>query len=334
MPELPAELAAGIDRVLAGHRSVELRRSATRLSERYRVDQPAHTPILTGASAVAGYLSTRMPATYAAVRAALSRAATADPELAPVHVLDIGGGTGAATWAARSVFDSVRSTQLVDVSPAALEMGRTLLSGSEIDVTTAQERIGGHTTARLADLGIAAYLLGELTEPDRDRAVALLASSAPVVTVVEPGTTAGFGRLLRARDQLVASGRRILAPCPHEDACPLAGPSRDWCHLAVRLPRTATHRAVKGGELGYEDEKYCYVVAGPRSPTTRVGTILRHPQFRGGHVKLTVCTPEHIVEDVTVAKRSRATYRAARHCAWGDAWPPPAPPRFERESPT
>lgn len=322
MPELPAELAAGIDRVLAGHRSAELRRSATLLSQRYRADHPAQAPILTGASEVAGYLSTRMPATYAAVRAALSRAAAADPELAPIHVLDIGGGTGAATWAARSVFDSVRSTQLVDVSRAALEMGRTLLSGTEIDVTTAQERIGATAEERPADLGLAAYLLGELTEPDRDRAVALLASSAPVVAVVEPGTTAGFGRLLRARDQLLASGRRILAPCPHEDACPLAGSSRDWCHLAVRLPRTATHRAVKGGELGYEDEKYCYVVAGPRPPVSRTGTILRHPQIRGGHLRLTVCSPGGAVVPVVVAKHDQSRYRSARRAGWGDAWPP------------
>ena len=63
---------------------------------------------------------------------------------------------------------------------------------------------------------------------------------------------------LQARDA-AGQGLRGRRAVPARPACPwCAGP--DWCH-AARLPRSDRHRQVKGGTLGWEDEKFSYVVA-------------------------------------------------------------------------
>ena len=42
----------------------------------------------------------------------------------------------------------------------------------------------------------------------------------------------------------------------------------NWCHFAVRLARTSLHRDVKGARLGYEDEKYSFLVVSPDPSAT------------------------------------------------------------------
>ncbi|KAI3709637.1 hypothetical protein L2E82_39403 [Cichorium intybus] len=64
-------------------------------------------------------------------------------------------------------------------------------------------------------------------------------------------------------------GAHIVAPCPHDGACPLDN-TRKYCHLVQRLQRTTSQLAYKqsnGVPLGgFEDEKFSYVVfrRGPR----------------------------------------------------------------------
>ena len=104
------------------------------------------------------------------------------------------------------------------------------------------------------------YVLDELA-PDAigplvDR---LWALTAGLLLVVEPGTPAGWSRILAARDRLIAAGAHILAPCPHQEPCPLAAP--DWCHFSRRVARSRLHRLTKGADVPWEDEKFIYLAA-------------------------------------------------------------------------
>jgi ribosomal protein RSM22 (predicted rRNA methylase) len=97
------------------------------------------------------------------------------------------------------------------------------------------------------------------------------------------------------------------------------GRAGDWCHFAVRVPRTRRHRLLKGGSLGYEDEKFAYLVAtrdvdAPRPPAR----ILRHPRVEKGRIVMTLCTPGG-AERAVVTRRDPA-WRRARKAEWGDAW--------------
>lgn len=271
---------------------------------------------------VLAYLAARLPATLAAVEAVLDSVAQLRSSWAPRSLLDIGTGPGTAAWAAASVFPSLSDATLVDRSSAMIDVGRRLAGRAEQPVL--RDAVWQHepvlaTRAEPADLVTACYVLGELRERDATTAVARWwqATRAELV-IVEPGTPEGFARILRSRTELLAAGATITAPCPADAACPMTGD--DWCHFGRRVARSSVHRTVKGADLGFEDEKYAYVVASRQAPVHAAARVLRTPQVRSGHIRLTLCqAPAR--RDVVVARSQRAEYRWARHARWGDAVP-------------
>jgi len=324
------ELDAALDAVLGDTAGAELQRAAGRLTAAYRAGalpgEQLDTPL-----AVRAYAAYRMPATFAAVRAALRAAAAVDPRLAPRSLLDAGGGTGAALWAAAAALPTLQRATVLDRSREALALGRALAEhapGPVVGAATWTPAQLGAAGLPGADLVTMAYVLAELPAQAGRDLVGAAAAAAPVVAVVEPGTPAGHRRVLEARDLLIRAGRRVLAPCPHELTCPLAGggpDGTDWCHFAARLPRSPRHRRVKGGTLGWEDEKFAYVVAAPTGAEPAAGRIVRHPQRRKGLVELSVCGRPPGVRVVPVSRRQGPDYRAARDAGWGDPWPPHVP---------
>ncbi len=73
-----------------------------------------------------------------------------------------------------------------------------------------------------------------LSELDDAALVALVARMAAAETViwVEPGTFDLANRMRLVREQLLAKGFQIVAPCTHGGACPMAleQHKEDWCH--------------------------------------------------------------------------------------------------------
>jgi ribosomal protein RSM22 (predicted rRNA methylase) len=315
VPDLPDDLRTALAATVTGGVG-----DANRLIARYREDRPADAPILRDDADVAAYAGYRMPATFAAVRAALSAVAAAAPRFGPVSQVDLGGGTGAAVWAAAAVWPSLRTATVLEQSPHAIAFGRALARRAAAPAVrhAMWERVDLRLAElRRADLVTVSYVLGELTPAARDDLVGRVGGT---VVIVEPGTPAGHARILAARDVLLGRGLRILAPCPHDLGCPLPA-GRDWCHFAARVNRSALHRRLKDGVLGHEDEKFSYVGAATAHDGARPGRILRHPQSRKGMVALRLCTPDGGVRDTVVSRRHGDAYRAARDAAWGDGWP-------------
>lgn len=311
------QLRAALAGVLADVRGRDITPAVRRLVASYQATGTA--PVL-DASATTAYAAYRMPATYAAVRAALAQL----PDLAPASLLDVGGGTGAAAWAALDRWPTLVQVRVLDRSRAALDLGRRLAATASWPALRSAQWLPHDVRDGLpeggADVLTAAYLLTELPERTRTALVDVMAAGGPTVVVVEPGTPAGYRTILAARERLLAAGLHVLAPCPHGDTCPLADQD-DWCHMAARLERSALHRQVKGGALGYEDEKFSYVAASRVPVVTAAGRVLRHPQIRKGFVGLTVCRADGVVAPTPVPRRD-PDYRAARDVDWGDPWPP------------
>jgi ribosomal protein RSM22 (predicted rRNA methylase) len=169
------------------------------------------------------------------------------------------------------------------------------------------------------DLVVLSYSLGELAPSAVDALLRQAWSCATkFLAIIEPGTMRGFAVIHRARSALIAAGAEILAPCPHRDACPMAA-AADWCHFSQRLQRTSLHRQLKSGALGYEDEKFSYVVASRQNYPPAPARIVRHPQKRRGHVQLTLCTPRGLATR-TVSRSQGEDYQRARQAEWGGAW--------------
>lgn len=333
----PPELAAGLDRLAGELGGRRLAAHVEGFQEQYRAPGSARSDAARAGRRLspeeaAAYAVYRMPATYAAVREVLAELAAADETFRPASLLDVGAGSGAATWAAAETFPELAAATLVDRDIEMTRVGADLAESSRrAAVRTATWRIAdlGRNAADdpgadwpEVDLVIVSYALNELNESTVDQVVAALARSAPTVAVVEPGTPRGFAIIRSVRDRLIAAGRRIAAPCPHDAACPMSGD--DWCHMSARLARSAALRRAKGGALGHEDEKFAYVVATSRPVDPARARVLRRPRLRSGHVGLRLCTRDDGLRDVTIARRQGAEYKAARRVGWGDRWPPDA----------
>ncbi|WP_406351677.1 small ribosomal subunit Rsm22 family protein [Streptomyces sp. NBC_00658] len=295
-----------------------------RLIANYRGRTPTHTPILRDREDVIAYAAYRMPATFEAVRTALDAFADAAPGWAPDSHVDIGGGTGAATWAVNATWEGTRPVTVLDWAEPALALGREIAAANP-ELKAAEwhrSRIGAALTIESTDLVTVSYVLGELADADRASVVDAAASAARAVVIIEPGTPDGYARVIDARDRLIGAGFRIAAPCPHSARCPIV-PGEDWCHFSARVSRSSLHRQVKGGSLPYEDEKFSYVAATRFPPVPAPSRVVRKPQIRKGQVLLELCEPDESLRRETVTKRHGLLYRAARDAAWGDAWPPP-----------
>ncbi|MEU6821354.1 small ribosomal subunit Rsm22 family protein [Streptomyces atriruber] len=322
----PAEtLRTALAGLLHGLPPKQATQAVDRLIANYRGRTPTDAPILRDRADVVAYAAYRMPATFEAVRGALDALADAAPEgWAPGSHVDVGGGTGAATWAVAATWAGERPVTVLDWAEPALALGREL-AGAAPQLSAARwqrSRIGASLAIESTDLVTVSYVLGELTEADRRSVVDAAADAAQqAVVIIEPGTPDGYTRIIEARDRLIAAGYRIAAPCPHSSACPIE-PGTDWCHFSARVSRSSLHRQVKGGSLAYEDEKFSYVAAVRFDPDPAPARVVRRPQIRKGQVLLDLCGAEESLRRETVTKRHGPLYRAARDADWGDAWPP------------
>ncbi len=331
-------LTAAIQAGLTGSGIPSLSAGVQRLMTAYRSGEVPDAPVMASKSDAAAYAAYRMPATEAATGQALRELRRSLPGWAPTTLLDFGAGTGGAAWAVADQLPTVMSMTLLEQSAEAIQLGKAIFAVSRVPslqtatwrpwrlAAEAKPSTSGAATPGIptADLATVSYVLGELTPAQQSSLVALVASAAPAVLFVEPGTPAGHRRILAARAQLLAAGHVVAAPCPHQLDCPL-DVEGDWCHFGARLQRSAVHRQAKGVELSYEDEKYSYVAAvgaaGVEVATSQ-GRIVRRPQQRKGLVLLDLCWRDGATRRELVSKSKGQTYRQARKISWGERWPP------------
>lgn len=312
MSSVDTQLHAALARALDGVPHHELRRRVDALSHRYRTEQVDDAaPGMRDHLDALAYAVIRMPATFRALYAALSAADRHIDASFTTH-LDLGGGTGAAAWAATCLWPTI-TTEIVERQPAAIRLGKLLAAGNRWRWTTADLRQWSKPPEPV-DLITIGYVLNELSEETRRAVIHAATRSAATIVLVEPGTPRGHRRTLQVRDQLIDHGFTIAAPCPHQRECPT-----DWCHFAARLPRTELHRVLKDGTRNYEEERFSYVVATRHPVRPAPARVIRRPGRPKGRVVLELCTSTGTAQQRIVPKSDEA-YRAARGTSWGDPW--------------
>ena len=320
----PSELRHAVDELLVGVSLRELRHAAEGLSLAYR--SRGHV----GRSASAtwtsldrlAYVATRMPATYRAAAAVLRELRARCPDLRIDSLLDIGSGPATSLWAGWSELDEMVRATLIEPDPAMSALAQRLVMGSSlaarVDATWLTRGVECLETVSAHDLVVAGYVLAELDDRQREVMVdGAWTACRGAVALIEPGSTAGFHRIIEARDRLIAHGATIVAPCPHARPCPL--PPDDWCHFGVRLNRTAVQRRLKQAALAYEDEKFAYVIASRGTGSPAPARVIRRPSSVAGRVTLQLCGQGGLCEE-TVTRRRQDAYRQARKVRWGDSW--------------
>ncbi|OBZ68493.1 Rsm22-cox11 tandem protein 2, mitochondrial [Grifola frondosa] len=145
-------------------------------------------------------------------------------------------------------------------------------------------------------IALSTFILSSLPTPLARKTMVkeMWESGADVMILVDHNSTAGFECIAEAREHLLRMGQRemedpefvsdvkgshVVAPCPHDDACPLyhPGSSKLVCGFNQRLQRPPFVRKTKHSGTGHEDTGYSYVVirrgARPARVTTKFGRI-------------------------------------------------------------
>jgi ribosomal protein RSM22 (predicted rRNA methylase) len=201
-----------------------------------------------------------------------------------LRAIDLGAGVGATAAGLLLTVDAARCPAVelhgIDADPQALRIWQAVvhesarIAGVRVETHTFAHdllNLGNTDPPRPFDLCLAQSVVNELpfeaADADRLRAewIAHWASRGPTV-VVEPALRVTTRSLHAARDRLLAEKKaRVLAPCPHQERCPmLASGKRDWCHetrLFAPTPRVAEVQKVT--RRRDERTKFSFVVMAP-----------------------------------------------------------------------
>ncbi|RWK57213.1 small ribosomal subunit Rsm22 family protein [Mesorhizobium sp.] len=320
--ELPIPLRQGVERLLEKVPLPTLKQAAKTLSDRYRAELRDGRLHMAEEIAVKAYLATRLPATYAAVRASLDAVGEARPDHAPKTLLDVGAGPGTVLWAALDLWPDLEQAVLIEASAAVRRVGAALAAEA---MTARVAWLAGDVSLGLADLKQAelvtcAYVLDEIGPASLPALIdRLWRLTDDTLLIVEPGTPAGWQRILAVRRQLIEAGAHVLAPCPHVAPCPLAPP--DWCHFSRRVARSRLHRLAKDADVPWEDEKFIYVAASRHSVAPPQARVIAPPKSGSGKVLLKLCEKDGGADEKLFTKRDGQMFKAARRLDWGDALP-------------
>lgn len=311
--DIPQELKDEIEKISINQHKQIVEESQA-ISKKYRENDGKGKKLVTKQSEAIAYAISRMPATYCAVYTALSHSLK-NYKQEIKSVLDVGAGTGAATWAVSNLvqLDKItcleREVEMQKIGNQLMKKHIQIAEWKEFDLieNDLQEK---------ADLVITSYVINELTEEDRKNAIIKMWNATNgVFVIIEPGTPEGFSYILQARKLLLEQGANIVAPCTHNNECSVG--KDDWCSFYTRVARSKMQKQAKKGELGYEDEKFSYI-AFSKTPVNRCDSVLlRHPQINSGYVKVKLCT-QNGIEEKTYSKKDKELYKRIKKMDAGD----------------
>jgi ribosomal protein RSM22 (predicted rRNA methylase) len=320
---LPAELLDAIERETGKVDRRKLVQATAQLSERYK-GADFSSPAVTTEAQRAAYMAVRLPATYGVARRVFAEVRLRAPEAAIGSMLDLGSGPGTALFGACEELQLLQQATLIESDAEWLALGKRLAAQSHLpairEAQWVKHDLRSGLSCNVHDLVVISYALGELPQAAADAVLRQAWNCArKFLVMIEPGTRRGFAVINAARSTLIANAATIIAPCPHHCACPMAS-AGDWCHFSQRVERTSQHRQLKGGALGYEDEKFSYLVAAKTDASPIAARIVRHPGKHSGHVQLVLCTSQGRIETRTVTRSSKNAYKLARKAEWGGPW--------------
>jgi ribosomal protein RSM22 (predicted rRNA methylase) len=225
-------------------REPQIQRSIQQLSDRFTTErQTTATDYFADEQSLCSYGLFFFPQTFARTGLIVQEITARGwkPE-APLSILDLGAGAGAASLCAASMLGTNTPTILtaVDRSTTALTAMQEIVSDCsslwpdlQCSVETADIRHWMRKETRKWDLIIASFSLNEMAfsiEAETENLVRLL-NDKGLVIVIEPALRTSSEKLELWRDRIAQrNDLHIWAPCLHSQSCPLLREGKYWCH--------------------------------------------------------------------------------------------------------
>lgn len=315
--QIPQLLETSIENQIKNIKISELKKHAQNLSDKYMKEERTGKSLLSEEIEAISYSIMRMPGTFGAITTALKHSLKLMPNTKIDSVLDIGAGTGAATWALNEYLSPSKIT-CIEREQAMRTVGARLLEyNNEIkNVEWINSDITNCDFPKEVDLIIVSYMINELKQEERKKLIEkLLKIKSKLILIIEPGTPEGFKNIKNIQEQIIEKGKHILAPCTAQSVCNL--PEDDWCHTTVRIERTKLHKMLKDGDAPYEDEKFSYIAITEETFQTENSRILRHPIIEKGKITLKLCTKGNIEQKI-ITKKDGEVFKQAKKKKCGD----------------
>ncbi|KAF9654157.1 Rsm22-domain-containing protein [Thelephora ganbajun] len=256
------------------------------------------------------FASVALPAHFSAIYCVLDHIKQRlGPALRIERVIDWGAGTGSGLWATAYSFQASHGTDMekltlgdskiqsylgIDKRDGLVAIAKRLLQNvRRNDMIVSWEKSFQEDDriprSQARDvLALSAFSLSSIPTPSSRRALVkqMWESGAHTIVIIDHKTPVGFECVAQARQFLLDMGAKevedpqtadwdvrgchIVAPCPHDGACPLYHPgnNRLLCGFEQRLQRPEFVRKTKHSGVGHEDIGYSYVVIrrGSRPP--------------------------------------------------------------------
>lgn len=323
MIELPAQLQIQLRQLLHQQTHAQWRSAAQRLSERYRAKRDG-APLVQSALDALAYSAMLLPATYAQISGALRMTMPLLAGQTWQSLLDIGSGPGTALWAAHQHIPGLQQMTAVERDPHFIEIGRHVCAPLPQQVRFQQADICRSPAWEAHDVVIIGHVLNELTPAQRSSVItAAWQATRHLLIIVEPGTAEFFTNVITPMPtELITAGAHVIAPCPHQQTCPMTTPQ--WCHFGQKIARPDFQRHARGVSIGWEEAKFSFVAATRIAHPTPPARLVHDPLTHKGGVTLPLCTTTGLAQ-VTIAKRDTQRFQRTRRLDWGDPWHDPAP---------
>lgn len=314
---LPQSLREACERLAENYKLSDLQNISRDITQKYNSNTGGARLVTDDRQALV-YSLVRMPATYCACYKALSLSLQLTGSDDFATMLDVGGGTGSACFAATSLLD-IKNIDFVEREKCMSDIAVKLFeeSGMPADVNVIGKDILKFVPEKNYDIVTASYALNELDEKSRERILSLLwEHTDKLLVIVEPGTPQAFEMQKKMRAFLRDKGANLIAPCPQKAECSL--PQDDWCHFSCRVERSKLHRLIKSADSPFEDEKFTFS-AFYKGDVKENGLrrVLRRPIIQPSQITLTLCSDKGY-EVTTVRKKDKELFKKAKKADVGD----------------
>ena len=309
-----------ISEIISHENIAEIKKSYKEISLKYRNENIQSQAVVSSDVQALSYLASRMGETSVVVYSVLEKLnnlISLDNQVK--SVLDLGSGTGSVLWALKNFLFSA-DIVAVEKQESMIKYSKLLSKYLEYNINYINEDVLSSKVENLTlfDLVIESFMLNEMSGNDRKQTLDLMMSKTnKFIVLIEPGTPNSYTKMMEDRDYLLSKGFCLVLPCPHGCKCGLVD---DYCNFTVRVDRTKISRYIKDSQLGYEDEKFFYLIFSKDVIENGCSTILRKPVFAKNRVELKLCNKDGSVCKTVVTKNNKQQYSQAKKLKHGDSF--------------